>query len=167
MKKQGKSKWYFLIIILIIYLILLLTNYSAFITSIQFFMNLIKKVILSLIIVFFLIFVVDYFVNQKSIIKHFNEKSKIKWLYALIGATIASGPPYLWYPLLKNLNEKGISKGIIACFLYSRSIKIPYLPLLIFYFGFKYTIILSITMMVMGVIQGLIIDKIIKPRRPI
>jgi len=162
MRKKFKGQWYFLIIVLIIYLILLLVNYSAFLVSISFFINLFKKIIPSFLLVFLLLFIIDYFVNSLSITKHFKEKSIRKYIYALIGGTIASGPPYLWYPLLKDLNQKGVSYGVIACFLYCRSIKIPYLPLLIFYFGFKYTLILSIIMLIMSVIQGMIIDKIIK-----
>ena len=162
MRKKFKGQWYFLIIVLIIYLILLLVNYSAFLVSISFFINLFKKIIPSFLLVFLLLFIIEYFVNSLSITKHFKEKSIRKYIYALIGGTIASGPPYLWYPLLKDLNQKGVSYGVIACFLYCRSIKIPYLPLLIFYFGFKYTLILSIIMLIMSVIQGMIIDKIIK-----
>jgi len=162
MKNKKNFKWYFLITVLILYLILYTINYQAFNTSILFFVELLKKIIPSLALVFVLLFLIDYFIDANSITKHLKDNSIKKWIYTLIAATFASGPPFLWYPLLKDLNKKGVSYGILACFLYSRSIKIPYLPLLIFYFGIKYTLILSITMMIVSVIQGLIIDKIIK-----
>ncbi len=162
MKKKNNFKWYFLITILILYLILFFINYQAFNTSVLFFVELLKKIIPSLALVFVLLFLIDYFIEQNSITKHLKNNSVKKWFYTLIAATFASGPPFLWYPLLKDLNKKGVSYGIISCFLYSRSIKIPYLPLLIFYFGIKYTLILSITMLIVSVIQGLIIDKLIK-----
>ncbi len=162
MRKKSKIQWYFLIIVLIIYLALLLINFSAFLTSIMFFIDILKKIIPSFLLVFLLLFIIDYFIDPLSVTRHFKEKSIRKWIYALISGTIASGPPYLWYPLLQDLNKKGVSYGIIACFLYCRSIKLPYLPLLIFYFGFKYTVILSVIMIIASVIQGIIIDKIIK-----
>ena len=68
----------------------------------------------------------------------------------------------MWYPLLADLKSKGLNSGLIACFLYNRAIKIPFLPLMIFYFSLKYVLILTVVMVFMSVIQALIINKFMK-----
>ncbi len=68
----------------------------------------------------------------------------------------------MWYPLLADLKNKGLSYGFIACFLYNRAIKIPLIPLAIAYFSWQYILILSFTMIIMSVVQGILIDKLIK-----
>jgi uncharacterized membrane protein YraQ (UPF0718 family) len=66
----------------------------------------------------------------------------------------------MWYPLLSELEEQGVRKGLIAAFLYNRAIKIPLLPMIIVYFGLLFTVVLTIVMMIISVVQGLIIEKL-------
>ena len=60
------------------------------------------------------------------------------------------------------MQKKGVRNGLVATFLYNRAVKIPLLPLMIFYFGMVYTIILTIIMMIVSVFQGLIVEKILE-----
>jgi uncharacterized membrane protein YraQ (UPF0718 family) len=68
----------------------------------------------------------------------------------------------MWYPLLADLKEKGLSHGLIACFLYNRAIKIPLLPLLIFYFNWQFVIVLTIVMIGASLIQGIFVNKLME-----
>ncbi len=162
--KKGKAQWYFLIFVIIIYIILFFINAGYFNKSLSFFIEMLKKIIPSFFIVFVFMIFINYFVTPKLIAKHFKEKSIRKWFFAVIGGIISTGPPFLWYPLLKEAKEKGVSYGIIACFIYVRSIKIPYIPILILYFGIKYTLILSFLIIIMSVIHGIIINKILEEK---
>lgn len=67
----------------------------------------------------------------------------------------------MWYPLLADLREKGMREGYIATFLYNRAVKVPMLPLMIFYFGLPFTLALSLWMIVLSVIQGVCINILI------
>ena len=86
---------------------------------------------------------------------------------ALFGI-VSHGPIYVWYPLLRDLKQHGMRSGLVAVFLYNRAIKIPLLPIMIFYFGVFFVIILCIYMIIASVFQGKIIeiieDKYIGPR---
>jgi len=86
---------------------------------------------------------------------------------ALFGI-LSHGPIYVWYPLLKDLKEHGMRTGLVTVFLYNRAIKIPLLPIMIFYFGISFVIILSIYMIIASIFQGKIIeileDKYTEPR---
>ena len=50
--------------------------------------------------------------------------------------------------------------GLVAVFLYNRAIKIPLLPIMIYYFGIFFVIILCIFMVVASIFQGKIIEII-------
>ncbi len=112
--------------------------------------------------VFILMSLTNYFITPKLIKKHLEKQGVRKWLYVIVGGILSAGPIYLWYPLLADLNKKGLSYGLIACFLYNRAIKIPLLPVAIFYFGWKYIIVLNFVMIFASIFQGIIINKIVK-----
>ena len=160
MKKRIQGKWYFLIIVILAYLFLLFFNRELFYSCISFFQNILLKIIPIFIAVFILMVFTNYFITQEFIIKHTRKRGVKKWFFIIIGGILSSGPIYMWYPLLADLKSKGLSYGFIACFLYNRAIKIPLLPLIILYFGWKFVIILSLTMIAASVIQGIIINKI-------
>jgi hypothetical protein len=71
---------------------------------------------------------------------------------------LSSGPVYLWYPLLKQLKEKWLSQWHIATFIYARAIKIPLIPMMIVFFGLKYTIIFNLVLFVLALIIWVLID---------
>ena len=50
--------------------------------------------------------------------------------------------------------------GLVAVFLYNRAIKIPLLPIMIFYFGTSFVTILAIYMVIASVIEGSTIEII-------
>jgi len=162
--KKISGSWYFLIFVILIYFILLIFKQDLFSSSLNFFNEIILKIIPIFILIFILMTLTNYFITPKFIIKHFKEKGIKKWFFVILGGILSVGPIYMWYPLLKDLKNKGLSYGLITCFLYNRGIKIPLLPIAIFYFGWKYILILGIIMIFMSVIQGIMINKLITNR---
>jgi len=157
--RKISGKWYFLIFIILIYLFLLFFKFDSFISASLFFLNILKKIIPILIAVFVLMSLINYFFTPKIISKYFMKKGIKKWFFIIVGGILSTGAIYIWYPLLAELKDKGLSYGLIACFLYNRAIKIPMLPLMIFYFSLKYVLILCFILILASVIQGLIINK--------
>ena len=157
--RQISGSWYFLIIVLFPYLGLFIFRQQIFYACIRFFYNILLKIIPVFIFVFVLMTLTNYFITPQFVMKHLREKGIKKWLFIIIGGILSTGPIYMWYPLLADLKDKGLSYGLIACFLYNRAIKIPLLPIAIFYFGWAYILVLSIVMILMSVIQGMFIDK--------
>ena len=66
---------------------------------------------------------------------------------------------------LKQLQEQGMRTGLIAVFLYNRAIKIPLLPLMVYYFGLKFVIVLLFYMIIASLVEGKIIEM--KPKRKV
>ncbi len=160
--KQISGAWYFLIVIILVYFLLFIFNPKSFFTSLNFFSKIILKIIPVFVFVFILMTLSNYFITPKFIIKHLKKKGAKKWFFVIIGGILSSGPIYMWYPLLTDLRNKGLSYGLIGCFLYNRAIKIPILPIAILYFSWQYILILSFVMIFMSVIQGLIINKLME-----
>jgi len=124
--------------------------------------TLIRLIPVFLLVLFFMA-LFDYFINILEVAKKINKTSGVKrYLIAMIGGLISSGPVYMWYPLLKEMRDKGIGCDSIAVFIYCRSIKPPLIPIMIFYFGLKYTIILSFVIAIMSIIQGIIMMELEK-----
>ena len=160
--KQISSSWYFLLIVVLAYVILFFINKELSFLSLNFFSNILIKIVPILVLVFILMSLVNYFFTSKFISKHLGEKGIRKWIFVIVGGILSTGAIYMWYPLLADLKSKGLSYGLIACFLYNRAIKIPLLPLMIFYFSLQYVLILSFVMIFMSVVQGIIINKIME-----
>ncbi len=160
--KKLPGSWYFLGAIIFIYLLLSIFSKEIYLNSLNFFGQIIYKIIPIFIMVFVLMSLSNYFITPEFVIKHLKEKGIKKWFYVILGGIISSGPIYMWYPLLADLKNKGLNYGLIACFLYNRAIKIPLLPLAIIYFSWQYIIILTLVMVAISIIQGILINKIME-----
>jgi len=61
---------------------------------------------------------------------------------------------------LQELREAGMRSGLVAAFLYNRAIKLPLLPLMIYYFGTMFVAVLLVYMVIVSVIEGKLIEFI-------
>ncbi len=163
--KQIPGSWYFLITIVSIYILFLIFRQEICLNSLIFFYQLIYKMIPIFIFIFILMTLSNYFITPEFIIKHLKEKGIKKWFFMIVGGILSSGPIYMWYPLLADLKKRGLSRGVIACFLYNRAIKIPLLPLAIIYFSWQYILVLTIIMIIVSVIQGILINKLMEVKK--
>jgi len=164
--KQNRGSWYFLISIMLVYLLFLFLNIELFVSSINFFFNILIKIFPILILVFILMVITNYFITQKFISKHIEKDKGIKkWVFAVFGGILSTGPVYMWYPLLSDLKEKGLTYGFISCFLYNRAIKLSLLPLAILYFGWKFVLVLTFVMIFVSLIQGVLINKLMNVKK--
>jgi uncharacterized membrane protein YraQ (UPF0718 family) len=168
---MGKSEksytgWWFLSITAVISVIIFLIRPDVLLPSLSFFLDIIKKIIFIFIFIFILLVLVNYLVKPEWLIKYMGKGSGWKgWLFALVGGIILTGPIYMWYPLLNDLQKKGVRNGLMATFLYNRAIKPALLPLMVFYFGVVYVIILTAVMLVISLLQGIIVEKIVDKNR--
>jgi len=131
----------------------------------NFFYDIILKIIPVFILVFILMAITNYFITPRFVIKHLKEKGIKKWFFVIVGGILSTGPIYMWYPLLADLKNKGLDYGLIACFLYNRAIKIPLLPLAVIYFSWQYILVLSFVMIFASVVQGIIINKLMDVKK--
>lgn len=163
-KESNKNLYYsfsFLALVIILYVILFYLKSHKIINSLLASWNIFVSIIPVLIFVVLLMGMSNYFLKPKKVSKYLGKESGIKgWFISALFGIISHGPIYVWYPLLKDLKERGMRTGFVAVFLYNRAIKIPLLPVMIFYFGIFIVIILCIYMIIASFVQGKIIEII-------
>jgi uncharacterized membrane protein YraQ (UPF0718 family) len=121
-----------------------------------------------LLFVFFLMFVVNLMVKPRWIRRHVGHDSGLKGVWvALMGGIISMGPVYIWYAMLRDFQKKGMRSALIAVFFYARGIKIPLLPLMAFYFGLTYTVVLTLYMTLFSVLNGFFIEWLVQGRKSV
>lgn len=146
----------------IIYFGIYFLNNEIFFKSLKFFLNSITKIIPALLFVFILMTLLNYFIPPQKVLDFSRKKGIKKWILMSFAGVFSTGPPFLWFPILRDLKKQGLTNGLITTYLYNRAVVISFIPLLIYYFSLKYTIALYIAITASALIQGLIINKFFK-----
>ncbi len=100
---------------------------------------------LPLAIAFVIILLLNLLLNPSMISRFLGKKAGLRGIVLSSGAGILSmGPIYAWYPFVKTLREKGVSNFHTANFLSNRSVKPAMIPVMIVYFGWRFTLVFTI-----------------------
>ena len=163
-KEKEKGKWvglYFLGLVIILYLFIFFLNFENAYNSLKSSWDILVKLIPVLFLVVFLMGLVNYLLKPKAISKHLGKGSGARgWVFSVLAGIISHGPIYVWYPLLKELRKQGMRQGVAAVFLYNRAIKIPLLPVLVYYFGLAFAVILLAFTIIASLIEGKIMEML-------
>lgn len=161
-KEKIDSNWIFLIISLLICLISLAIFPGNFGIFLQIFINLLISILPIFLLVFLFIFLFELFLSPKDIANLVGKKSGVLgYFFAILFGIISSGPIYMWYPLIEDMRKEGMKDSLAITFLYNRAIKIPLMPMVVFYFGLPFLIVMSILMIIFSIINGYIGEKIL------
>ncbi len=153
----------FLIGVLFIYGLIFFINKSLIISGIEKTYWMLLKIVPLLIFVLVIMIIVNLYVDSGKIKKHLGKESGFRgWIYAIIIGILISGPPYILYPMLKEFKENGMKNSLLAVFLYNRNVKIAFIPVMIYYFGLKFTIIISLAIILFSILNGLLIGFFVK-----
>ncbi len=163
-KEKEKGRWislYFLGLVIILYLFIFFFNFENAYNALKASGDILVKLIPVLFLVVFLMGFLNYFLKPKAISKYLGKGSGARgWVLSVLAGIISHGPIYAWYPLLKELRKQGMRQGLAAVFLYNRAIKIPLLPVMIFYFGAAFAVILLTFTIIASLIEGKIIEML-------
>ena len=150
----------FLSIVIIIYIFLSFFMPELILQSFKISVNLLLKLIPIFLLIIVLMGVINYYVNSKTILKYLGKGSgTLGWVLTITGGIISHGSIYAWYPFLKELRDQGMKSGLVAVFLYNRAVKIPLLPLMVYYFGYSFVIVLLVFTILASIIEGLLIEN--------
>lgn len=161
-RRSVSASWYYVVAVFLVYCGMYLFVPERFAAAFGLFLQILLKMIPVFVFVFALMVLSNYYVSSEFILKHFERKGARRWLYAIIGGMLATGPAYVWYPLVADLRKKGLAGGLAACFLYNWAVKLPLLPVAFYYFGISFMILLMAVMIIMSVVQGIILNTIIE-----
>ncbi|MBN1431817.1 MAG: permease [Methanomicrobiaceae archaeon] len=162
-KKPSKLSWGFLAVVIVIYIAVAFIDPVLAKKAFGIFSGILMQVVPVLVFVFFLLFLTDLFIKPEKIAKYLGSESGVTgWLVAIVAGIISSGPIYVWFPFLSEMREKGMKTGLAATFLYNRAVKVPLLPLMIYYFGFAFTVVLTVYMIVFSVAVGFLTGLVVE-----
>ena len=162
-KKPSKLSWGFLAVVIVIYIATAFIEPALAKKAFGIFSGILLQVVPVLVFVFFLLFITDLFIKPEKIAKYLGSESGVTgWLVAIVAGIISSGPIYVWFPFLSEMREKGMKTGLAATFLYNRAVKVPLLPLMIYYFGFAFTVVLTVYMIVFSVVVGFLTALVVE-----
>jgi len=113
--------------------------------------------------VFLILFFVNLFINPGQVVRFFGKRSGIKGVFfATVAGILSMGPIYAWYPLLKELRQKGAEDSLLAIFLGNRAVKPFLMPIMISYFGLHYVLILTLFTIGGSLAVGSIVGALLK-----
>ncbi|MCD6568433.1 MAG: permease [Dehalococcoidia bacterium] len=127
--------------------------------------NIFLNMLIPLSVVFALLLATNLFLKPAHIVKFLGGKPGIRgFTLSSIAGIISMGPIYTWYPLLKDLREKGAGNFPIAVFLYSRAVKPFLLPVMISCFGWIYAVVLSVITILGSFVVGYFMHLLVKEK---
>jgi len=161
-----RSGWIMLIISTSLYGTLYVLRPELFVPALKGSQAILIQIAPVLLLVVLIMTVMNMFIEPKKIAKHLGEKSGVKgWFIAIIGGIISHGPGYIWYPLIEDMRKHGAKDGLVVTFFYARAIKIPWLPVMVAYFGLTYTIVISLYVILAALAQGLLTQHFFSTER--
>ena len=125
-------------------------------------MGVFSNVLLPLCLVFLLMIGLNIFLKPPHFVKFLGKGTTIKGkLVSAVAGIISAGPIYAWYPMLKDLREKGAEHSLIAVFLVNRAVKPFLLPVMISFFGWTYVLILTLLTVAGSLCVGFVVDALL------
>jgi len=154
-KNHRRRLLFFPSFVLLIYGILSVTVPDKALVALRSSGDVFVNIIPPLAFVFAVMVGMNLFLKPAQIAAFLGRAGGIKGIALSAAAGIISmGPIYVWYPLLKELRERGAPNTLIAVFLYNRAVKPFLLPVMIAYFGLAYVVILTLMTILGSIVVG-------------
>ncbi len=161
--KKGRGIYIFWSVVLIIYIVVFLVDGSLAMKSLQETGITLLKILPIFVLIFVIMVLSNLFLTPELVKKHFGKEAGLRgWIYALLFGVLVAGPPYALYPMLKNMREHGLEIKYMATFLYNRNVKLALIPAMIYYFGWQYTMVITVLVIIFSVFNGLILNVLVK-----
>ena len=152
---------YFLIFVMSLYAILFLTDSGKIYRALRMSLDIFIQILPVLVLVILLMWISSYFLKPKTVSKYLGGESGIKgWILAASFGIVSHGSIYVWYPLLKEMRGHGMRDGLIAVFLYNRAVKIPLIPVMVYYFGAVFVSVLTVYTVIASLIEGKLVEML-------
>jgi len=122
----------------------------------------VKALLLPLALVFMALFLTNLLLKPQQISSYIGKDSGLKGsLLSLLAGIISVGPVYAWYPLLGTIQTHGGGIGQISVFLFGRAIKPFLLPAMIAYFGWVFSLSITMLTLIGALVLGWMMNAIL------
>ena len=162
-KKPGLRNLIFPGCVLVIFGILFVFSPDRASTAFKSSGGILLNLMVPLSLVFTLMVFMNLFLKPTHIVRFLGKGSSSRGIiFSAAAGIISMGPIYAWYPLLKELREKGAANSLIAIFLGNRAVKPFLLPIMISYFGWVYVLLLTFFTITGSVAAGYLVGLLLK-----
>lgn len=162
-KKSGLRNLIFPGCVLLIYAIVFLISPTRATMAFRSSIGILFSLMLPLSLVITLMVLMNLLLKPAHIVRFLGKESGSKGIILSSAAGIISmGPIYAWYPLLRELREKGATNLLIAVFLGNRAVKPFLLPIMISYFGGMYVALLTLFTIAGSLAVGYLVNILLK-----
>jgi uncharacterized membrane protein YraQ (UPF0718 family) len=162
MRLFRPAGWLFLLCVVALLSVVALIDADLVVETLKQAWTLMLKLAPLFILVLLMVALSETFLDARWIGRWVGHSSGLRgWLIALAAGTLSVGPMHVWVGILQDLRAKGMREGLIAAFLFSRTIQFFFLPLIVSYFGWSFTLILTTQVMIFAVVNGLLIDYVL------
>ena len=125
-----------------------------------------SKVLPILLLVYLMMFLSFIFVKPEMVKRQLGSDSGIRgWCYAMLGSIIISGPSYVLFPLLGELQKEGMKYSLIAVFMNNRNVQLAYLPVIAYYFGWRFSFVFAAYVLVFSLLTGMLIGRLMQEKK--
>lgn len=157
-RRRGGGGWIFLALVVAAYVAVAVAQPELGLRAWDSFVELLHRVAPALLFVWILMFLVQLLLGRERIERWLGAGSGARgWLLASTSGVLAGGPIYPWYALLADLHRKGMRTPLVAVFLYSRALKLPLLPLMAHYFGWRFVTVLALLIVASSFVSGAVV----------
>jgi uncharacterized membrane protein YraQ (UPF0718 family) len=154
-KKQLFNRIYFLLGSIVLVVGVFLFNPENTLKALKYSARIFLGIIPVLILVIILMASANFFMTRERITRYIGKSSGLRgYSIAAFSGVISHGPIFAWYPLIGELVNEGMNIELAAIFLYTRAIKLPLLPILIYYFGLKFVVVWFLWLIIGSFILG-------------
>jgi uncharacterized membrane protein YraQ (UPF0718 family) len=114
-------------------------------------------------LVLVLMVVLNLSLKSSQIVRYLGNDAGLRGVVLCVAAGVISfGPIYAWYPLLKEMRQRGAGPRTMSIFLGCRAVKPFLLPIMISYFGLIYVMVLTGFTILGSVAVGFLVDAFCK-----
>ncbi len=161
-RRTRHGGWWFLLGVILLYLAVAAVDAGFARRGLERFLQMGRELlpVLLLVFLFLWLFQLADGIKEKLAALSGRDSGARGWLVAVTGGILSHGPVYPWYPLLRELQGHGVRPALIAAFLYARSIKLPWLPLMAHYFGLAYTLVLTAYIALFSLLNGWLVERL-------
>ena len=138
-------QWFFPLGMIAVYVVLYALAPDRAVKALMDSGTVLKQMVLPLLLAFVMMVVLNRFVRPAHVSRFLGGQAGIKGvLLSSVAGVLSMGPVVAWLPFLATIRAKGASDFHLANFLSSRAVKPVLLPVMIGYFGWRFSLIFTV-----------------------
>ncbi len=152
-------KWAFFLVVLAVYGVLATVEPVLTLEALRQSIRVLLQIALPITLALAMMFVINLTFQGPQVARLLSKGAGLKGvLLSSVAGMLSMGPVYAWYPLLRDLRKQGASDFHIANFLCCRSVKPILLPVMIYYFGWVFSLVLNLLIVLGALLVAFLTD---------